>query len=327
MRVHMSFSRVIPLLLLFTLFLAACNDTSTTQSPTPTTAAPTPTPTVALDAYGTPITFPTGAPQRIVSLTPSTSEQLGALNLASRVVAVDYYTNYPSNLASLPKISDASLKYDIEKIISLHPDLILTYGQETKTTDAQLKSAGLRVVALPLANFSQALQEIRLVGRLTGTQGAADQLYSQLMRQTSQIESVVKGTTSPTSFIEEDYSTPGKPYVAGGGSFGDELLQDANGTNIFHSQQGDVQVTDESIISANPQDIIVTEPPQYGGGAAAVYKRTTWANIDAVKSKHVYYVNADIISRPGPRLVEALQCVAQMLHRDKFSGALPAYCS
>jgi iron complex transport system substrate-binding protein len=314
--------------LLFTvmLLLAACG--GQTQSATP--SAPTPTPTVTLDAYGTPIAFPSAPPQRIISLIPSTSEILGALHLESRLVAVDYYTNYPADLASLPKVSDANSKYNVEQIVSLKPDLVLSYGGETKQYDTQLTNLGLHVVDLPLANFTQSIQEIVVVGRLTSTQDAATKLVNQLQQQIQQIKASVAGTTAPKVMIELDDSTPGKPYVFGGGSFGDELLQDANAINIFHddtSGQGYPQVTDEAVISANPQFIILTEDPKYGGDAASVYKRANWGNIDALKLKHVYNVNGDIMSRPAPRLVEGLQCVAQIVHPDKFPGPLPIYCA
>jgi iron complex transport system substrate-binding protein len=246
-------SHVISLRLAFVLLLScfvlltACG-----QSSLPTTGAkPTPTPTVALDFDGTPIVFPTTAARRIVSLLPSTSEMLGALQLQGRVVAVDYYTSYPPELASLPKVSDVNGKYNVEQIVALKPDLILSWGGETKEYDQQLKSLGLDVVDLPITNFSGMLQQILLVGRLTLTEDAAQSLVNQLQQQISQVKAAVAGTTAPRVLLEVDDSTPGKPYVFGGGSFGDELLQDANGVNIFHnnsSNGGYPQVTDEATL-------------------------------------------------------------------------------
>ena len=323
-RISSFYSAPLPLLLSLLLLLSACGQTQSTH-----TVAVQPTPTV-LDAYGTPIVFPTTPPQRIISLIPSTSEILGALGLTNRVVAVDYYTNYPASLVSLPKVSDANGKYNIEQIVALKPDLILSDGGETKQYDAQLKGLGLRVVDMPVANFSQSLQQILLVGRLTSTQDTATKLINQLQQQIDQVKSAVAGTIPSKVMIELDDSTPGKPYVFGGGSFGDELLHDANAINIFGDNtggQGYPQVTDEAVIAANPQFIILTEDPKYGGDATGVYKRPNWSNIQALKLKQVYNVNTDIISRPGPRLVQALRCVAQIVHPDKFAGPLPAYCT
>ena len=329
MRSHViSFRRLTLLLFPFLLLLAACGGSTTSTSST--TANPTPTPTVALDAYGTPIVYPTTAPQRIVSLVPSTSEMLGSLHLDSKVVGIDYYTNFPASLTTLPKVSDVNGKYNVEQIVKLKPDLVLSYGQDTKLYDSQLTNLGLHVVDLPSTNLTGILQEMLVVGRLTFTQSTAISVVNQLQQQINQIKTTVAGTTAPTVMIEADDSTPGKPYVFGGGSFGDELLQDANAQDIFHSNTsggGFPQVTDEAVISANPQYIILTEDPLYGGNVAAVYKRPNWSGIAALQNKHVYRVNPNVVGRPGPRLVEGLQCLAQIIHADKFSGSLPSYCT
>jgi iron complex transport system substrate-binding protein len=330
MRVYIISSRLIPcLLFLSLLFLAAC-----VQNPTPSIGqnsnTPIAAPTSAVDAYGTPITFPQSPPQRIVSLEPNISEILGALHLQSRVVAVDYNTNYPATFASLPKISDINGNVNVEHIVALHPDLILSSGGLTRKYDAQLTQLNLHVVNLPSVNFDQSLQQILLVGRLTFTQDAATALVKQLQQQVAQIRAAVAGTTASRVLLEVDDSTPGKPYVFGGGSFGDEMLQYANAMNIFHSDTsngGYPQVTDEAVIAANPQFVVLTEAPAYGGEPNAVYRRANWSNIDAVKNHHVYRVNSDIMQRPGPRLVEGLRCIAQIVHPDKFSGPLPSYCT
>jgi len=151
-----------------------------------------------------------------------------------------------------------------------------------------------------------------------------------IQRQIDQVKTAVAGTTAPSVLLEVDDSTPGKLYVFGGTSFGDELAQDANAHNIFHansSNGGYPAVSDEAVISANPQYVILTEDPVYGGDVKLVYKRANWTNVDAVKSHKVYHINVDIIQRPGPRLVEGLQCLAQLIHPDKFTTPLPAYCN
>ena len=313
------------------LLLAACGGATTTGGAGTTGSAnlPTPIPT-ALDMYGTPISFPKSAPQRIITLVPSMSEILGALNLKSRVVAVDYNTNYPADFASLPKVSNANGDYNVEQIVSLKPDLILSYGGETKQYDSKLTSVGLTVVDLPLSNFSQVLQQIQIVGRITFTEDTANTLVKQLQQQIDQIKAAVANKPSPKTLLEVDDSSPGKPYVFGGTSFGDELAQLAHIQNIFHDNMtngGYPQVTDEAIISDNPQYVILTEDPAYGGNPASVYQRPNWGNVAAVKLHQVYRINANITQRPGPRLVEGLRCLAQIVHPDALPGALPAYCS
>ncbi len=315
------------------LMVSACGQTQTsTGGSTPTTSA---TPTTvssarAIDYYGKEIVIPADAPKRIVSLAPSESETLAALGLESKVVGVDFNTNYPSSLAGKEKVSDASGKYNVEKIVSLKPDLVLGYGGLTKTYDSQFQSLGLRVVDLPQVNFTQLLPQIQLVGRLTSTTEAANKITQDLQQQITQVKTTVAGAPTPKVLLEIDYSTPGKPFVFGGGSFGDELAVDAGSTNVFHdntTNAGYPQVTDEAVIKDNPNYVLLTEDPAYGGDPKAVYKRANWNTITAVKDHKVYHLNVDIMQRPGPRLVQGLRCVAQIIHPDKFSGSLPAYCS
>jgi iron complex transport system substrate-binding protein len=323
-------SRRLPVLLaLLALLLAACGGQTSIGGGSPTPALPGLQP-VTTDANGTPIVFPTSAPQHIVSMVPSVSEMLGALPLQGRVVAVDYYTDYPASLASLPKISDASARYSIEQILRVHPDLVLTYGNDTKQYDSQLTALHIAVVNLPSGDLTMVLREILTVGRLTLTQDAATTLVTHLQQQVARIKASVAGTVAPTIMIEADDSVPGKPYVFGGGSFGDELIQDANGIDIFHANTsggGFPQVTDEAVISANPQFIVLTEDPTFGGDVNAVYRRPNWGTIAALQNHHVVRIDTSLIGRPGPRLIEGLQCLAQILHPTTFSGSLPAYCS
>lgn len=312
--------------LLLSILLAACGQAGATTG----SAAPTATSAPAYDVYGTPIVFPTTAPQRIVSLSPSTSEILGGLHLENRVVAVDYYTTTPAVLTKLPKISNASGVYNVEQIFALKPDLVLSDGALTKPYDSKLAALGLHVVDLPGTTLAQVLQKILLMGRLTLTQDAARTLVDQLQQQINTVKAAVAGTPAPSVLLEIDDSVPGKPYVFGGSSFGDELTQDANGSNIFHSDTsngGYPQVTDEAIIAANPQFVILTEDPAYGGDPALVYKRANWSGIAALQKHQVYALNVNIMQHPSQRLVDGLRCLAQLLHPQKFTGALPTYCT
>lgn len=327
MRSHVISTRFAPVFLLsLLLLLAACGQAAPSTSGSSATV--TPTPTSALDAYGTPIVFPSTAPHRIVSLVPTTSDMLAALHLDNRVVGVDSYTIYPADLAALPKVSTFG-KYNVEEIVALKPDLVLSYGQDTKQYDSQLVQLGLHVVDLPSTDLSGIFQEMLVIGRLTHTEHTATQVVNQLQQQVNQIKAAVAGTTAPTVMLELDYSNPASPYVDGGGSYVDQLLADANGVNVFHNDTsggGFPQVTDEAIIHANPQAIVLTEEVSYGVTVASVYKRSGWNVISAVQTHRVYQFGPSLIAHPGPRVVQWLQCLAQTLHPDKFTTPLPSYC-
>lgn len=300
----------------------------------PATSAPAPQPTnapapaqplLSTDADGAPIVIPAQAPQRIVSLGPTDSEILAALKVDARVVAVDYYTDYPADLAAKPKISDANGSFNIEAIVALKPDLVLSYGGETNTSsfnvDSPLKAAHIQIVDLPSTDLSGSLVEMRVVGQLVHAYGMADALTTSLQRRIDAVKQKVSGQTPVSVYMEVDDSTPGKPYVFGGGSFGDELIRDAGGTNIFGSDTnggGFPQVSDESIIAANPQVIILTEDPHFGGNPQVVYQRPGWSAISAVKDKRVCAINPDLVQRVGPRIVDGLELLARDVYPNLF---------
>ncbi len=295
--------------------LAACG--------TPSVAtAPSVKPVLAKDANGTQIVIPTAAPQRIVSLTATDSEILGALHMDAQVVAVDFYTDYPASFAAKQKITDANGKANIEEIVALKPDLVLSYGGETTDTDRQLTAAHISVVDLPPTDLTGSLNEIRLVGQLVHAETTADTLATSLQQRIDAVRQKLAHAPAVSVYMESDDSTPGKPFAVGGGTFGDELIRDAGGANIFGSDNangGYPQVSDESIIAANPQAIVLTEDPQYGGNPQLVYSRPGWSVISAVQHKQVFALNPDLVQRPGPRIVDALEQLAKMLHPDLFA--------
>jgi len=275
---------------------------------------------IAKDANGTPIVIPTKAPQRIISLGAVDSEILGGLHVDSRVVAVDNYTDYPADLAAKQKITDASGNANVEEIVALQPDLVLSYGGETSATDHKLEATGIQVVDLPALDLAGSLIEIRLVGQLVHAENVANALVASMQAKINAVKQAVAGATPVTVYMEVGYSPP-PPFAYGGGSYGDTLIQDAGGVNIFHSQTANAgypEVSSESIIAANPQVIILTGGPQYSGTPAQVAQRPGWSAISAVKNGRVYALNPDLVQRPGPRIVIALEEIAKLLHPDRF---------
>lgn len=299
------------------LVVTGCATATSATDSTPTSQKPL----ISTDAHGTPITIPAKAPQRIVSLTPGDSEMLAAVGVSARIVGVDAFTNYPADMAAKPKVSGSDGSPNVEQIIALNPDLVLSWGQFTTQADTALLQAHVNVIALPVADLQGTLTEIRLVGQLTHTSATADALVKSLQQRIDAVKQKV-ASAQPISVYMEVGFTPPPPYAVGGGSFENDVLTDAGGRNIFAAQTdngGFPSVSIESIIAANPQVIILTEEPAYGGDPQQVYARPGWAGIAAIKSHRVYNINPDIVSRPGPRLVDALEQVAKMLHPELFS--------
>lgn len=294
--------------------LAACGGGATS------TASGPEHPVIAVDADGAAIVIPATAPQRIISLEASNSQILGALGVASRVIGVDVNTDTPADLAARPKVTDANGKPNVEQIIALQPDLVLTYGHFTSDADQQLRQAHINVVAIPVGNVSGMLQDMTLVGQLVHADARATSEVASLRQRIAAVAAAVKGKPPVSVYMEVGYS-PGQAYAFGGGTFGDELIRDAGGTNVFGANttsDGYPQVGDESIIAANPQVIILTEDPQYGGDPAQVAQRTGWSVISAVQTHHIYPLSADDTEQQGPLLVDGLEKLARLLHPDAF---------
>ena len=293
--------------------LAACG--GTTGSPTAEQ------PLIKTDALHNAIVIPASSPQRIISLGATDSEILGALKVDSRVIGVDTFTDYPADLAAKPKVTDANGQPNVEQIIALKPDLVLGFGGEVGAAERQLVQAHVNVVDLPATDLTGALTDLRLVGQLVHAEATANALANDLQRRIDAVKAAVKGQPTVSVYMEADDSTPGKPYVFGGGTFGDELIRDAGGTNVFGSNStnsGYPQVNDEAILAANPQVIILTEDPHYGGDPSQVAKRPGWSVVDAVKNGRVYQMNPDLFQRLGPRVVDGLEQLAKVLHPDLF---------
>ncbi len=293
--------------------LAACG--GTTGSPTAEQ------PLIKTDALHNAIVIPASSPQRIISLGATDSEILGALKVDSRVIGVDTFTDYPADLAAKPKVTDANGQPNVEQIIALKPDLVLGFGGEVGAAERQLVQAHVNVVDLPATDLTGALTDLRLVGQLVHAEATANALANDLQRRIDAVKAAVKGQPTVSVYMEADDSTPGKPYVFGGGTFGDELIRDAGGTNVFGSNStnsGYPQVNDEAILAANPQVIILTEDPHYGGDPSQVAKRPGWSVVEAVKNGRVYQMNPDLFQRLGPRVVDGLEQLAKVLHPDQF---------
>lgn len=320
MRAHRSALIATPVLLATLALgaLAGCGGSS------PAVSAGPEKPALAADALGNPIAIPAKAPQRIISETPADSEILAALGVDARVVAVDYYTDTPADLAAKPKITNGqTFTLNDEAILGYQPDLVLGYGAYFKADEQKLISSGVSVVDLPLvATVQQSLTELKLVGQLVHADSAANRQLTALQGRIDAVTHKVAGAQTPSIYVE-DGTYNGQYSTFGHGSYGDDLIHLAGGSNIF-ATDGDLggypDVSAETIIQANPAVIVTVEGTEFGGAPAAVAARTGWSAIAAVQSGHIYALNSNDFSRPdAPRLVSALEELAKALHPDLFA--------
>lgn len=256
-------------------------------------------------------------PERIVSLTPSNTEILFALGLEDKVVGVTSWCNYPDGAKNKEIIGD--LNPNVEKILSLQPDLVLATLGDMNPLEA-IKKAGIPVFVVNPGSFDEVLASFRKIGQLTGKAKEADELIAQMTAKKEKItDKLEKISDKPKVFIVLEKEP--ELFTAGQGTFIDELITLAGGKNIAATVDGYPKYSMEQLLIENPDVIIV---PQYEGNMGVrpgdLSNDPVWQEIAAVRQHKIYEINADIISRPGPRLINALEQIAEILHPQAFEG-------
>ncbi|ECB9580539.1 ABC transporter substrate-binding protein [Listeria monocytogenes] len=258
------------------------------------------------DATGNTITLEE-APTKIVSLMPSNTEILFALDLGDKVKGVTAYDDYPKEAQKVEKVTSTSV--DTEKIIAIKPDLVLCHESMLATEkDAYqlLKDAGINVFVVPDATDLKAAEKsIITVGKLTGKEKEAKEVTDSMEEQKVVIEKKAKELkTSPKVWIEISPDL----YTAGKGTFMNEMLELAGGTNVV-TESGFIPYNEEKVVELQP-DIILSVYPD---AKATIQKRAAWKDIPAVKNDKIYEMDANKLSRPGPRLLEGAADIQAVL--------------
>jgi iron complex transport system substrate-binding protein len=309
--------RLLYVLLALTLLLSAC--TPVTPAPA-ATLLPTTVPQTSLkDGLGRTVTLAKPA-TKIVSLAPSNTEILFALNAGSQVIGRDELSDYPEEAKKLASVGGSMGKYNFEQIAKLQPDLVLASSLNTPEQIKTLEDLKLNVFVLANPTTLEGMyQNLTTVGQLTGHQTDAQVLVTKFQeRQKKVTDTLANLKDRPKVFYELDASEPAKPFTAGANTFIDLLIRAAGGTNIAASLKGDYpQISQEDLLSQNP-DIILLGDAAYGMTPEQVVKRPGWTSIKAVKENKVLAIDDNLISRPGPRLIDGLESMAKLIHPEMF---------
>ncbi len=259
-------------------------------------------------------------PARIISLSPANTEILFAVGAGDRVVGVTTYCNYPPEAASREKVGGFSAEtMSLEKILSLRPDLVVSDGAIHRRLVASLEALGLTVYAKEPVSFDDTCAAIKDIGVLTGNAADAAAVVGGMRAKLAAVQaklSSVPQSGRPAVFWEvfdEPLMTAGKD------TFVTELLTLAGGKNIFGSfPVAWPQVSEEEVIRLNPAVIMGADDHGDKLTVEQVKKRPGWAKIDAVAGGRIYLVNADIVSRAGPRLADGVEAIARALYPKLF---------
>lgn len=266
-------------------------------------------PAAICDQFGREIVVPK-EPQRIVSCAPGNTELLFALGLGPRIVGVTNWCNYPEEARQLAKIGDIT-PLNVERIVSLHPSLVLAHELNGADAVERLASFGLPVLALKPTNFADIIAAVELTGRATGRAAAATDLESKLRRTIAEVKKA--GDATRRRGLKVFILLGWEPFwTAGPGSYLDEAVTLAGGSNVVHDLSVPwAQVNLETVIKRNP-DVIITDIDP-----AKVFGDPAWRQVAAIQKKQVYRVVGDEYYRPGPRLVEVLPDLARLLEMSQ----------
>jgi iron complex transport system substrate-binding protein len=261
-------------------------------------------------------------PERIVSLSPANTEMLFALGLADRVVGVTEYCNFPHDVEALKQAGRLTVvggfkDPDLEKIAVLEPDLILASKIHANGAVPALEKAGYTVFVVRPNNLSEVLESIKKVGVIAGKEEYARNLTDQMVEKINAVSSRVSGQEK-RRVLYLVWHDPVK--TAGKGTFEDELIGCAGGVNIFQELDGYALVDVEAIAAKDPEVIIACTG--MGDGMNGTYQ---WAMDEPVlkettarRTDRVYPAQGDLITRAGPRIVDALDIFARLIHPEAF---------
>jgi iron complex transport system substrate-binding protein len=307
-----------PRILLVFLFLASACGAATAPTPTPTqqpsaSAAAVAFPTTVTDFQNRSVTVPK-LPERIVSIGPSITEFLFALGAGPRVVGVDDFSDEPAATKQLEKVG--GIKVSFEKVVALKPDLVLTVKFSDGTVE-QLAGAGLLVLVVDPQTIGDVARTAILLGRVVGSGG--DAMARDIEKRVDDVRSKTSSaSTKPRVYHEIDASDPTKIFTVGPGSYIHDLIGIAGGQNIAaRATSAYPQLSAEEILRGDPE-IIVLAAADYSAKPEQVAARSGWAAINAVKNNRIVSIAPNLINRPGPRVGEAAEAYARLVHPELF---------
>ena len=259
-------------------------------------------------------------PEKIVSLAPSNTEIIYALGLEDRLFGVTEYCDYPEAAKQKPQIGGFNT-VDIERVVEIQPDLILASNIHRDEVVPQLERLGLTVVVLDPWTIDEVLESINLVGRITGKVDEASHLTADMERR-------IRTVTDKTAALT-DSQRPKVLYIVwhdplmtvSSETRIHELIVKAGGVNIASDLEGGYPtISLEAVIMANPDVIIAGSEHGSGEDVPMQFALTEprLAEVAARKNGRVYEVDSDLTSRPGPRIADGLERMAELIHPELF---------
>jgi iron complex transport system substrate-binding protein len=260
-------------------------------------------------------------PTRIISLIPAVSEMLFAIGAGPQVVAVSSFDDYPPEVLTLPRVG-ALLDPDLERILSLRPDLVIVYESQIDLR-LQLERSAIPMFVYKHAGLVDVTATLRQLGERIGRGDHAAGLVRRIDESLSDIRRRVAGRPRPRTLLVfgRDAMTLRGIYASGGVGFLHDMLIAAGGDNVFSEvKQQSVQATSELILSRRP-DVILELRSGHMTAEVQQRERAVWQilpSVPAVRTGRIAIVTDPRTVVPGPRVAEGTELIARVLHPEAF---------
>lgn len=243
--------------------------------------------------------------ERVISLAPSLTEMIFALGAGDKLVGVTTFCNYPSEADQIRKVSDTQTP-NIESVIALRPQVVfVSTASQLETFTKILESQNIAVFVTSPNGLDDIYKSIAALGDVLGTSERANEVINNMQKRVEKVESLVNGLGRPKVFVQIDKNSL---YTIGRDSFITDIVARAGGVSATANlATGYPKLSKETALALNPDVIILSESNDNRE------PNEVFRNSPAVKNKRVYSVNADLLSRPGPRIVDALEQIAGKL--------------
>lgn len=258
-------------------------------------------------------------PETIVSLQPSTTEISFALGLGDKIIGVSDFCNYPAEVLDIEKVGAQDM--NVELILTQLPDLALVQSyhyQNYPDILNQFVEAGINVVVVGSASsFADVYQTFELIGSVTGATLQAEEIITDMQERLAAIKEKAEAVTEKKKVWVEVSPAP-DIFTTGKGTFMHEMLESIQAINAAGEQEGWVKLTEEEIVQLNPDVIITTYGYYVESPKDGVLGRDGWAEVSAIKNELVFDVENDTVVRPGPRLIEGVETLAEFIYPEIF---------
>jgi len=253
-------------------------------------------------------------PVRIIPLAPSLTEILYYLGLGDRVVGVPSFSYYPPEAKEKPGIGSYT-NVNIEKIISLSPNLVIGTKDGNSKEDAELlREAGIPVYIVNPRNVREAISTIGEIGDICGVTEKARQLVNGLNKRLDVVQRLAASGNKPLVFLQINL----KPIMTvNKNTFHNDLIRLAGGINMTADEPITYpRISIEEVIRKKPDIILISSMERGGEFEEAKKEWMKWTSIPAVKNNRVYLIDSDLIHRPSQRIIDGLETMARLIHPE-----------